>query len=94
MVGIKCQRGAPSWVGARHNSGVHGVFGVALAILSPVGCPDWEEHRRQDPQRYHRAVRIEYARIHASGAGFPELSISMSHTLRGSVVIMALVSLI
>ena len=45
-----------------------------------MDCPDWEERRRQDRQRYHRAVRIEYARIHASGAGFPELFISMSCT--------------
>jgi hypothetical protein len=84
---------APPALGARHNSGVHGVFGVAPGPegtpLSPVGCPDWEEHRRQDPlrtfrrQRYHRAVHIEYARIHASGAGFPELFISASRT-RGS----------
>jgi hypothetical protein len=35
-------------------SGVHNVFGVAPAILSPVGCPDWEEHG-QDRQCYHRA---------------------------------------
>jgi hypothetical protein len=72
--------------------GTHGAMvapGPKGTPLSPVGCPDWEEHRRQDPlrtfrrQRYHRAVRIEYARIHASGAGFPELFISASRT-RGS----------
>ena len=56
------------------------MFGVAPAILSPVDCPDWEERRGQDRQRYHRAVRIEYARIHASGAGFPELFIFVSRT--------------
>jgi hypothetical protein len=65
---------------ARHKSGVHGVFGVAPAILSPVFLPVRTTHRRQDRQRYHRAVRTEYARIHASGAGFPELFISMSRT--------------
>ena len=29
----------------------HGAM-VALATLSLVGCPDWEEHRRQDRRRY------------------------------------------
>ena len=66
-----------------HKSGVHGVFGVAPGPegtpLSPVGCPDWEEHRRQDPLRTFRRRRYQ-ARIHASGAGFPELFISMSHS--------------
>jgi len=51
---------------------------VALAILSPVFFPVRTTHRRQDRRRYYRAVRIKYARIHASGAGFPELFISMS----------------
>jgi hypothetical protein len=58
-------------------SGVHGVFGVAPAILSPVFFPVRTTHRRQEGAlwawRYYRAVRIKYARIHASGAGFPEL---------------------
>jgi hypothetical protein len=66
-------------------SGVQGVFGVAPGPagtpLSPVGCPDREEHRRQAPLRTFRRRRYQ-ARIHASGAGVPELFISMSHTPR------------
>ena len=49
--------------GARLKSGVHGVFGVAPGPegtpLSPVGCPDWEEHRRQDPLRTFRRRRYQ-----------------------------------
>jgi len=62
-------------MGAQHRSDVPSAFGVAPAILSPVGSPDWEEHRRQDRRRYQ-------ARVHASGVGFPELFIPMSHPWR------------
>ncbi len=66
----------------------HGAM-VALAILSPVFFLVRTTHRRQGgalwAQRYHPAAHTEYLRIHASGAGFPELFISMSRTpLRSS----------
>jgi hypothetical protein len=40
-------------------------------MLSPVGYPDWEEHRRQDRRRYHLAAGSLEADLSGIGKAVP-----------------------